>query len=120
MEKQKLSSLINEWENTGEIKREMAKTVEKRFEEIIRYELGYIDELIEKKTPNRAFGRLTRFLSFINVATQVLPSIQKNTGGWIFQLRKRIDTIAKKLGAEGYNLTLEMPTGISITMVFKI
>ena len=34
--------------------------------------------------------------------------------------RKRIDVIAKELGAEGYNLTLEMPTGISITMVFKI
>ena len=120
MEKQRISDVIKVWEKAGTISEEMADTVDKRFNEIIRYELGFIDELLEKKTPNKAFGRLSRFLSFLNMAIEVQPSIQKSYGDWIFHIRKRIDTIAKELGAEQYHLTLETPAGISLTLVFKI
>jgi hypothetical protein len=120
MQKQKISVIIESWEKTGTITKEMADTIAKRFEDIVKYELGYVDELIDKKTPNKAFGRLSRFLSFLNMATSILPSIQKDYGNWIFNIRKRIDKIAKELGAQNYHLTLETPAGISLTLVFNV
>lgn len=119
MEKIKISSIIDTWENTGNITEEMADTADERFEDIIRYELGYLSDLVEKDKPHRAFGRLSRFLSFLNMIMAKRPSIQQELEKYIYEMRKRTDLIAKGMDAKEYHLTLDMPTGISITMVFK-
>lgn len=120
MEKKRISEIIDTWEKQGEITVEMLEIIDKRFEDIVRYELGYLDELVEKNKPHRAYGRLSRFLSFINMTMTERPSVQKQMEAYIFELRKKIDLIADGMGAKEYYFTLEMPTGISITMVFKI
>ncbi|MFC1556604.1 hypothetical protein ACFL6I_03310 [candidate division KSB1 bacterium] len=119
MEKQSITGIIDTWENTGTITDEMADTVDERFEDIIRYELGYLSDLVENDKPHRAFGRLSRFLSFLNMIMEKKPAIQQDMEKYIYEMRKRIDLIAKGMEAKEYHLTLEMPTGISITMVFK-
>ncbi len=101
----------------GTITDEMTETIEKRFEEIIRYELGYLDDLLKKDKPHRAFGRLSRFLSLLNMTMVKKPSVQKLLVGYV--LRRVNDLIAEGMKAKEYHCTLGMPTGISITMVFK-
>ena len=119
MEKKRIANIGEAWEETGTITDEMIKTVIEKFDEIINYEIEYLNKLLASNKSHRAFGRLSRFLSFLNMIMQKRPIIQKFLENYIFELRKMIDLIAKGMEAKEYYFTLEMPTGISITMVFE-
>ena len=120
MEDKTITEVWNEWEETGEISTELAEIIEKRLEDIIRYELNVLKELVEKDKPHRAFVKLIHMLSFLNNAIIKLPSIYKSFEKWIYQIRLTVEIIAKGMGAKEFNISFGMSQGISTSMSFQI
>ena len=115
-----ITEVWNEWEKTGEISNELAEIIENRLEDIIRYELNVLKELVEKDKPHQAFGRLIRVLSFLNNAIIKLPRIYKNFGKWIYQIRLTVEDIAKGMGAKEFNISFCMSQGIYVSLSIEV
>jgi len=120
MKNKTITEIWNEWEKTGDISKELAEIIENRLEDIIRYELNILKELVEKDKPHQAFGKLIHMLSFLNNAIIKLPSIYKSFEKWIYQIKLAVEATAKKMGAKEFNISFSMSQGIYITLSFKI
>ena len=120
MENMTITKVWNEWEETGEISKELAEIIENRLEDIIRYELNILKELVEKDKPHQAFGKLIHMLSFLNNAIIKLPFIYKSLEKWIYKIRLTVEAIAKGMGAKEFNISFGMSQGISTNIAFEI
>ena len=99
MESMKMSELIAEWEEAGEISLEMAESVKDRLQDIIGYELSIINDLINKNKAHTAYGYLIGIISFLNQVSNKLPSCQRNFAKHFYQIRMTVKKIAEKAGA---------------------
>ena len=120
MKNKTITEIWNEWEETGEISKELAEIIEDRLEDIFGYELNVLKELVEKDKSHQAFGKLIHMLSFLNNAIIKLSSINKSFEKWIYQIRLTIEAIAKRMGAKEFNISFGMSQSISTTVSLQI
>ncbi|MCK4644522.1 hypothetical protein KAU32_12925 [bacterium] len=69
---------------------------------------------------NSAFGLITRLVSFTNAGMARLPSIISKLENWVNYLRATTNSLAMKMGANGFSISIGLPVGISIGLSFPI
>ena len=113
-------SVLERWKFQEEMTLEMAKVIEQNFDELIKSELGKVDTLLSNNKPEAAFARLTLLISFLNTAVGKLPSIIRKLENWVNKIKSTLNTLAKKLGANGFSIGVAVPIGVSIDLSFPI
>lgn len=83
-------------------------------------ELGQIEKLIEEDKPDSAFVAMLRLTSFLNAGAAKLPSIIGKLEEWINKIKFVLNSLAKKIGANGFSISAGLPIGVSIGLSFPI
>lgn len=112
-------NLFKEWEYTGEMTPNTAERVGTHLDEIVEREIKEMQELIDKE-PYLAFARLTSLSSFLNGAAAKRPFILRKLEKWIKAIQNTLSKLAKKIGAIGFNISVGLPAGVSITLSFSV
>ncbi|MEA2087102.1 MAG: hypothetical protein U9O91_03285 [Candidatus Caldatribacteriota bacterium] len=112
--------VLEEWEFTGEMTIDMARVINENIDQIMEKELGQIKELIEKDKPDSAFVKMLRLTSFLNAGAAKLPSIIGRLEKWINEIKSVLNSLAKKIGADGFSISAGLPIGVSIGLSFSI
>lgn len=113
-------SVLERWKFDGEMTLEMARIIEQNFDELIESELGKVDTLLSDDKPEAAFVQLTILTSFLNTGVGKLPSIIRKFENWVNKIKSTLNTLAKKLGANGFSIGVAVPVGVSIDLSFPI
>ena len=110
---------FKEWESRGEMTSEVAEGIGDHLDEIVEREIKEIQELIDKK-PYVAFAHLTSLTCFLNAAAAKHPLILKKLEKWIKAIKSTLSQLAKKIGAVGFNISVGLPAGVSVSLSFSI
>ncbi len=98
----------------------MAQVINKNIDQLIEKELGRIEKLTEEDKPDFAFVAMLLLTSFINAAAAKLPSIICSLEKWIKKLKSAVNSLAKKMGANGFSISAGLPAGLSVGLSFPI
>lgn len=112
--------VYGEWKKTGELTMEMAEIIKDRFEDIIKYELSSINDLINKNKAHQAYSQMLHTIAFLNLAIKRLPSIEKDFNKWLYHIRTTVEDIAVKTGAKYFNISSSMSQGILINITYEV
>ena len=110
---------FKEWEYTGEMTPDMAEGIGTHLDEIVEREMKEIQGLIDRE-PYLAFARLTSFSSFLNGAAAKRPFILRKLEKWIQAIQNMLSQLAKRIGAVGFNISVGLPAGVSISLSFSV
>ena len=116
----RIYSILEQWESKGEITTDMARVIDENIDEIMEEELGAIEKLIEENKPDLAFVAVFGLTSLINARAAKSPSIIRRLAKWISKLKSTVDSLAKKLGANGFTISAGLPAGLSVGLSFPI
>lgn len=116
----KVYSLLEEWEIKGEMTIDMAQVINENIDQLMEKELGQIEKLIEEDKPDSAFVAMLRLTSFLNAGAAKLPSIISRLEKWINKIKSVLNSLAKKIGANGFSISAGLPIGVSIGLSFPI
>ena len=112
-------SLLEEWEIKGEMTIYMAQVINENIDQFMEEELGQIEKLIEEDKPDSAFVAMLRLTSFLNAGAAKLPSIISRLEKWINKIKSVLNSLAKKIGANGFSISAGFPIGVSIGLSFS-
>jgi len=115
---QPVYSVLEEWEFKGEMTIYMAQVINENIDQLMEKELEQIKKLIEENKPDSAFVAMLRLTSFLNAGAANLPSIISGLEKWIKEIISALNSLAKKMGANG--LSISAGTGFSIGLSFPI
>jgi hypothetical protein len=110
-------AILDKWEYSGELTLEEAEAIRAEFDALADDQLSEVDEYVEKD-PYTALGLFTRFTSFVNAAISRLPNVIRALERWVQRIQKRVRALARKLGADSYEIGVSMPTGVSFALSF--
>ena len=110
---------FEQWESAGDMTSEMAAVVDRGLDEIVERKIKGIEELIDKQ-PYLAFAHLMSLSIFVNAAARKRPSILKKLEKWIKAIKNTLGKVATKVGAVGFNISVGLPAGVSISLSFSI
>ncbi len=113
-------SLLEEWEIKGEMTIYMAQVINEDIDQFMEEELGRIERLIEEDKPDSAFVAMLRLTSFLNAGAAKSPSIIRRLEKWINKIKSVLNSLAKKIGANGFSISAGFPIGISVGLSFPI
>ena len=113
-------SVLEEWESKGEMNIDMAQVINEDIDQFMEEELGRIERLIEEDKPDFAFVAMLRLTSFLNAGAAKLPSIISRLEKWINEIKFVLNSLAKKIGANGFSISAGFPVGLSIGLSFPI
>jgi hypothetical protein len=116
----KVYSLLEEWEIKGEMTIDMAQVINENIDQLMEKELGQIEKLIEEDKPDSAFVAMLRLTSFLNAGAAKVPSIIGRLEKWINKIISVLNSLAKKIGANGFSVSAGFPIGVSIGLSFPI
>jgi len=111
---------LEEWEFTGEMNIGMAQVINENIGQFIEEELGRIENLIEEDKLDSAFVKMLRLTSFLNAGAAKLPSIIGRLENWINKIIVVLNSLAKKMGADGFSISAGIPIGVSVGLSFPI
>jgi len=112
--------VLEEWEFTGEMTIYMAQVINENIDQFMEEKLEQIKGLIEKDKPDSAFVAMLRLTSFLNAGAAKLPSIIGRLEKWINKIISVLNSLAKKIGANGFSISAGFPIGVSIGLSFSI
>lgn len=98
----------------------MAQVINENIDQLMEKELGQIEKLIEEDKPDSAFVAMLRLTSFLNAGDAKLPSIISRLEKWINKIKSVLNSLAKKIGANGFSISAGLPAGVSIGLSFPI
>jgi len=110
---------LEKWEFTGEMTIDMARVINENIGQFMEEELGRIESLIEENKPDSAFVAMLRLTSFLNAGAAKLPSIIGRLEEWINKIKFVLNSLAKKIGANGFSISAGLPIGVSIGLSFS-
>ena len=113
-------SVLEEWESKGEMTIDMAQVINENIDQLMEKELEQIKKLIEEDKPDFAFVEMLRLTSFLNAGAAKLPSIISRLEKWINEIKFVLNSLAKKIGANGFSISAGFPVGLSIGLSFPI
>ncbi len=113
-------SVLEEWEFTGEMTIDMAQVINENIDQFMEEKLEQIKRLIEEDKPDSAFVAMLRLTSFLNAGAVKLPSIICRLEKWINKIKFVLNSLAKKIGANGFSISVGLPIGVSIGLSFPI
>lgn len=113
-------TVLEEWESKGEMNIDMAQVINENIDQFMEEELGQIEKLIEEDKPDSAFVAMLRLTSFLNAGAAKLPSIIGKLEEWINKIKFVLNSLAKKIGANGFSISAGLPIGVSIGLSFPI
>lgn len=113
-------TVLEEWESKGEMNIDMAKVINENIDQFMEEELGQIEKLIEGNKPDSAFVAMLRLTSFLNAGAAKLPSIISRLEEWINKIKLVLNSLAKKMGANGFSISAGIPIGVSVGLSFPI
>src|SRR5450759_3800420 len=73
-----------------------------------------------KDTPGEAFADFVALMSFLNAAVVIRASILEKVADHVEKLRDALVKIAKGLRADSFNISVNVPVGLSVSMTFKV
>ncbi|GAH27620.1 unnamed protein product, partial [marine sediment metagenome] len=112
--------VLEEWEFTGEMTIDMAQAINENIDQLMEKELEQIKKLIEEDKPDFAFVAMLRLTSFLNAGAAKLPSIISRLEKWINKIKLVLNSLAKKIGADGFSISAGFPVGVSVGLSFSI
>jgi len=112
--------VLEEWEFKGEMTIDMAQVINENIDQLMEKELEQIKELIEVDKPDSAFVAMLRLTSFLNAGAAKLPSIISRLEKWINKIKIVLNSLANKIGANGYSISAGIPIGVSVGLSFPI
>jgi len=112
-------TVLEEWESKGEMNNEMAHVINDNIDQFMEEALGQIEELIEENKPDSAFVAMLRLTSFLNAGAAKLPSIIGRLEEWINKIKFVLNSLAKKMGANGFSISAGIPIGVSVGLSFS-
>jgi hypothetical protein len=113
-------TVLEEWESKGEMNIDMAQVINEDIDQFMEEELGRIERLIEEGKPDSAFVAMLRLTSFLNAGAAKSPSIIGRLEKWINKIKSVLNSLAKKIGANGFSISAGFPIGISVGLSFPI
>ncbi len=116
----KVDLVLEEWESKGEMNIDMAQVINENIDQFMEKELGKIENLIEEDKPDFAFVAMLRLTSFLNAGAAKLPSIIGRLEKWINKIKFVLNSLAKKIGADGFSISAGFPIGLSVGLSFLI
>ncbi|MBA7567244.1 hypothetical protein ES708_08953 [subsurface metagenome] len=116
----KVYSVLEEWEFKGEMTTDMAQVINENIDQFMEKELERIKKLIEGDEPDSAFIAMLQLTSFLNAGAAKLPSIISRLEKWINEIKLVLNSLAKKIGADGFSISAGLPAGISVGLSFPI
>lgn len=120
MENEQILTTLEQWESKGEMTLEMAELIDPQLDAFIEGELSEVQAAMDKQELNYAFARLSHMASFLNAAIARRPAIFKKLKKWVQRLKAVVQSLAKKLGANGFSISVGLPVGISISLSFPV
>ena len=111
---------LEEWEVNGEMTFDMAQVINENIDQLMEEELGQIKRLIEEDKPDSAFVAMLRLTSFLNAGAAKLPSIISRLEKWINEIKSVLNSLAERIGADGFSISAGFPIGVSIGLSFPI
>jgi len=111
--------IFEEWESSGTISAPNIKRVEEIFELLMKVKLGEVETSVDAD-PHFAFAQLIALTSFLNAVATKRPSIIKRLGKWVKKLQAVANALAKKLGANGFSIGVQIPAGVSVDLSFPV
>jgi len=111
-------SVLEEWESKGEMTIDMAQVINENIDQFMEKELGKIENLIEDNKPDSAFVAMLRLTSFLNAGAAKLPSIIGRLEEWINKIKFVLNSLAKKIKADGFSISAGFPIGVSVGLSF--
>ena len=112
--------VLEEWEFKGEMTIDMAQVINENIDQLMEKELEQIIKLIEVDKPDSAFVAMLRLTSFLNAGAAKVPSIIGRLEKWINKIKIVLNSLAKKIGANGYSISAGIPIGVSVGLSFPI
>jgi len=113
-------SVLEKWESKGEMNIDMAQVINEDIDQFMEEELGRIERLIEEDKPDSAFVAMLQLTSFLNAGAAKSPSIIRRLEKWINKIKSVLNSLAKKIGANGFSISAGFPIGISVGLSFPI
>ena len=113
-------TVLEEWESKGEMTIGLAQVINENIDQFMEEELGRIENLIEENKPDSAFVAMLRLTSFLNAGAAKSPSIIRRLEKWINKIKSVLNSLAKKIGANGFSISAGFPIGISVGLSFPI
>ena len=114
-----VNSILEEWEFKGEMTIDMAQVINENIDQLIEKELEQIKKLIEEDRPDFAFVAMLRLTSVLNAGAAKLPSIISRLEKWINKIKSVLNSLANKIGANGFSISAGLPIGISVGLSFQ-
>jgi hypothetical protein len=96
----------------------MADEIDKEVYTLMEWQLGEVNEALAQNKPEVALAQLTSFLSFLNAGARRLPAIIRKLERWVNKITSTANALAKKLGADGFSISVAVPFGVSIDLSF--
>ena len=111
--------VLNEWESTGEMTPKMAEMVEQEFDKLMEVKLSEVEASVDKQ-PQQAFADLAHLTFFLSMGLIKRPSMIGKLGNLVQKFKAVTNSVAKKLGANGFSIGVGYPFGVSIDLSFPI
>jgi len=99
---------------------DMSQVINEDIDQLMEEELGQIKRLIEEDKPDSAFVAMLRLTSFLNAGAAKLPSIISRLEKWINEIKSVLNSLAERIGADGFSISAGFPIGVSIGLSFPI
>jgi len=112
-------TVLEEWESKGEMTIGLAQVINENIDQFMEEELGRIENLIEENKPDSAFVAMLRLTSFLNAGAAKVPSIIGRLEKWINKIISVLNSLANKIGADGFSISAGFPIGISVGLSFS-
>ncbi len=110
---------LEEWEFTGEMTIGMARVINENIDQFMEEKLEQIKGLIEENKPDSAFVAMLRLTSFLNAGAAKVPSIIGRLEKWINKIISVLNSLANKIGADGFSISAGFPIGVSVGLSFS-
>lgn len=116
----KITEVLDHWSQTGEMDQEMALIVLENLDEFIDKQLSVLDSCLRKGDSVGALYIMIQMNCFVSVAGNKVPKIIIKLGSWIPKLQAHTKTLAKKLNANSFSISVGLPFGISVSLSWPV
>lgn len=108
------------WERGQGLNDRMLDELSQDFSDLLDAELKEIEAQASSGQGDEALGRLSKLSAFASTAAVHRPSLFGTLGQKVEAFRAALEAVAHVSGAVEFSLTFGVPTGISLTLTFRV
>ena len=115
----RIIELANQWEINGVITQDEANLIYELLEPYLEHEFQQIYELTEAD-PEAALSKLVKMTNFLSAAGNKVPGIVTKLQKAIRKFQILAHKLGTKLGAESVTISVGFPSGVTVSLTWKI